>query len=115
MWSVALSSVTLPEEDAELIKQAQRTAIMRDPTMAAATLVGAQADAMKAAAENESGAMSGFMGFGMAQNAGGMNAQTLFEMDAKQNENKQMTKRVKYLFILYMLKTTSGRKRKISP
>lgn len=40
--SVALGSVTLPEEDAEMIKQAQRTAIMRDPTMAAATLVGAQ-------------------------------------------------------------------------
>lgn len=33
--SVALGSVTLPDEDAEMIKQAQRTAIMRDPTMAA--------------------------------------------------------------------------------
>lgn len=31
--SIALGSVTLPDEDAELIKQAQRTAIMRDPTM----------------------------------------------------------------------------------
>ena len=41
-----------------MIKQAQRTAIMRDPTMAAATLVGAQADAMKAAAANEGGAMT---------------------------------------------------------
>lgn len=60
--SIALGSVTLPEEDAEMIKQAQRTAIMRDPTMAAATLVGAQADAMKAAASNEAGAMTGFMG-----------------------------------------------------
>ena len=29
--SIALGSVTLPEEDAEMIKQAQRTAIMRDP------------------------------------------------------------------------------------
>lgn len=81
--SVALGSVTLPEEDSELIKQAQRTAIMRDPTMAAATLVGAQADAMKAAASNEGGAMTGFMGMGMAQNAGGLNAQNLFEMGAK--------------------------------
>ena len=33
--SIALGSVTLPDEDAEMIKQAQRTAIMRDPTMAA--------------------------------------------------------------------------------
>lgn len=78
--SIALGSVTLPEEDAELIKQAQRTAIMRDPTMAAATLVGAQADAMKSAAENSAGAMTGFMGMGMAQNAGGVNAQNLYAM-----------------------------------
>lgn len=78
--SIALGSVTLPEEDAEMIKQAQRTAIMRDPTMAAATLVGAQADAMKSAASNSEGAMTGFMGMGMAMNAGGMNAQNLFAM-----------------------------------
>ena len=78
--SIALGSVTLPPEDAEMVKQAQRTAIMRDPTMAAATLVGAQADAMKAAASNEAGAMTGFMGMGMAMNAGGMNAQNLFAM-----------------------------------
>ncbi len=82
--SIALGSVTLPEEDAEMIKQAQRTAIMRDPTMAAATLVGAQADAMKAAAANEGGAMTGFMGMGMAMNAGGNNAQGLFAMGQQQ-------------------------------
>ena len=82
--SIALSSVNLPEEDAEMIKQAQRTAIMRDPTMAAATLVGAQADAMKAAASNQAGAMTGFMGMGMAMNAGGMNAQNLFAMGQQQ-------------------------------
>ncbi len=82
--SIALGSVTLPEEDADMIKQAQRTAIMRDPTMAAATLVGAQADAMKAAAANEGGAMTGFMGMGMAMNAGGNNAQGLFAMGQQQ-------------------------------
>jgi membrane protease subunit (stomatin/prohibitin family) len=38
--------------------------------MAAATLVGAQADAMRAAAANENGAMTGFMGMGMAMNTG---------------------------------------------
>ncbi len=87
--SIALGSVTLPEDDAEMIKQAQRTAIMRDPTMAAATLVGAQADAMKAAASNESGAMNGFMGVGMAMNAGGgMNAQNLFAMGQQQQASQ---------------------------
>ena len=84
--SIAFGSITLPDEDAELIKQAQRTAIMRDPTMAAATLVGAQADAMKTAAGNEAGDMTGFMGMGMAMNAagGGMNAQNLFAMGQQQ-------------------------------
>lgn len=79
--SIALGSLSLPDEDAEMIKQAQRTAILRDPTMAAATLVGAQSDAMKAAAANESGAMTGFMGMGMAMNnGGGANAQNLYTM-----------------------------------
>ena len=89
--SIALSTVTLPEEDQGLIKQAQRTAIMRDPTMAAATLVGAQADAMKTAAGNSAGAMTGFMGMGMAMNAGGggMNAQNLFAMGQQQQQQQQ--------------------------
>lgn len=88
--SIAFGSITLPDEDAELIKQAQRTAIMRDPTMAAATLVGAQADAMKTAAGNEAGAMTGFMGMGMAMNAagGGMNAQNLFAMGQQQQDQQ---------------------------
>ncbi len=88
--SIALGSVTLPDEDAEMIKQAQRTAIMRDPTMAAATLVGAQADAMKTAAGNSAGAMTGFMGMGMAMNAGGgMNAQNLYAMGQQQQAAQQ--------------------------
>ena len=91
--SVALGSVTLPDEDAEMIKQAQRTAMMRDPSMAAATLTGAQADAMKAAASNSAGAMTGFMGMGMgmAAGAGGLNAQQLFEMGQKQQAQAVQT------------------------
>ncbi len=85
--SVALNPITLPEADQELIKEAQRTAILRDPTMAGATLVGAQADAMKAAASNNAGAMTGFMGMGMAMNAGGMNAQNFYAMGQQQAQN----------------------------
>ncbi len=81
--SVALNPITLPEADAELIKQAQRTAILRDPTMAAATLAGAQADAMKTAAGNPGGAAVGFMGMNMAAGAGGMNAAGLYAMGAQ--------------------------------
>lgn len=78
--SIALGSVTLPDEDAELIKTMQRNAALTNPNMAGATLVAAQADAMKAAAGNSAGAMTGFMGMGMAAQAGGMNAQNLFAM-----------------------------------
>ncbi len=79
--SVAINSITAPKEDEDMIKQLQRNAVMRDPTMAAATLVGAQAQAMQDAAKNEAGAMTGFMGMGMSMNAGGgMNAQNLFAM-----------------------------------
>lgn len=82
--SIALGSVTLPEEDAEMIKQLQRTAVLQNPNMAGAALAGAQADAMKAAAANSAGAMTGFMGMGMAMNTGGMNAQNLFAMGQQQ-------------------------------
>lgn len=82
--SIALNPVTLPEEDAQLIKDAQKNAILRDPTMAAATLAGAQADAMKSAASNTAGAMTGFMGMGMAQQVGGANMQGLYQMGAQQ-------------------------------
>ena len=82
--SIAMNPVTLPEEDAQMIKDAQKNAILRDPTMAAATLAGAQADAMKAAASNTAGAMKGFMGMGMANQAGGVNMQNLYQMGAQQ-------------------------------
>ena len=85
---VAINPPTLTEEDQEMLKIAQKTAMYRDPTMAAATLVGAQADAMKAAASNEAGAMTGFMGMGMAMNAGGgMNPQSLFAMGQQNRQN----------------------------
>ena len=84
--SIAINSVTLPEEDQKLIKDAQRQAIYRDPSMAAASLVGAQGDAMRAAASNSAGAMVGFMGMNMAAGAGGFNAQSLYGMAAQQKQ-----------------------------
>ena len=83
-----INSVNASKEDEDMIKDLQRSAVMRDPGMAAATLVGAQSEAMKAAAANEGGAMMGFMGLGMAQNAGGggINAGELFKLN---EQNKQ--------------------------
>ena len=87
--SIAMNPITLSEEDAELIKKAQHAAIMRDPNMAAATLVEAQSQAMKDAAKNSAGAMTGFMGMGMAQQAGGANAANLFAMGQQQQMMQQ--------------------------
>lgn len=88
--SVALGSVTLPEEDQELIKKAQHAGILRDPTMAAATIAEAQADAMRTAAANKNGAMAGFMGMGMAMNAGAnMGTSQLFAMGQQQQSQPQ--------------------------
>ena len=82
--SFGVNSVTASKEDEDMIKQLQKSAVMRDPTMAAAQLVGAQSDAMRSAAANTGGAAVGFMGLNMAQNAGGMNAQNLFAMGQTQ-------------------------------
>ena len=82
--TVAVNSVSASPEDEEMIKELQKSAVFRDPNMAAAHMVQAQADAMKAAARNEGGAMTGFMGMGMAQTAGGVNTNSLFQMGQAQ-------------------------------
>ena len=82
--SVGINSATASKEDEEMIKELQKSAVFRNPNMAAAHMVQAQAEAMKAAAANENGAMMGFMGMGMAQTAGGINANSLFQMGAQQ-------------------------------
>jgi membrane protease subunit (stomatin/prohibitin family) len=80
---------TASPEDEERIKQLQTAAVMRDPTMAAASLVNAQGDAMRTAAGNTGGAMQGFLGMGMAGAAGGMNSSALFQMGQQQGGQAQ--------------------------
>ena len=82
--SVGINSATASPEDEAMIKELQKSAVFRNTNMAAAHMVQAQAEAMKSAAANENGAMMGFMGMNMAQQTGGINANTLFQMGQNQ-------------------------------
>lgn len=93
---ISIKNLSVPKEYQEMLRssqmqaqqlymEGQRSGMYSNPGMAAGALVGAQADAMRNASSNTAtGAMTGFMAMNMAQQAGGMNAQNLFNMAAQQ-------------------------------
>ena len=83
--SVGVSSISASEEDEKMLKELQRNRAFANPGLAAAHIMGAQGDALRAAANNPNGAAMGFMGMNMAgAAAGGINVQGLYQMAAQQ-------------------------------
>ena len=79
----AISSLSVVPEDEQMLKEMQRNTAFMDPTRGAAHMVGSGGSAMQTAAGNPNGAAMGFMGMGMAQNAAGVNTQSLYAMGAQ--------------------------------
>ena len=83
---LTINSLSIPEDQRKKITEWEENAMSTNAAIANSRLVGAQADAMRTAAANEAGAMTGFMGMGMAMNAGGgtQAAQNLYNMQQQQ-------------------------------
>ena len=85
---IALNPITLNPEDMKKIQEMEDSATMgSNPFMMAGRMTAATANAMETAAGNSAGAMTGFMGMGMAGSAmgGGFNAaQQFYNMGAQQ-------------------------------
>ena len=79
-----VNSITLPEEIEKQISDRQMAQTMINPNQAAAVMTNATANAMQDAANNTAGAMTGFMGMGMAQGMGGGAASSMFAQGAQQ-------------------------------
>ena len=90
--SIALNPITLNPEDMKKIQELEDAAsVGSNPFMMAGLQATATAEAMKAAASNSAGAMTGFMGMNMASGAmgGGFNnAQQFYQMGMQQAQQQ---------------------------
>ena len=82
--SFGVSAIRPDEESEKKIREMQETLFYSDPTLAGARTAAAAANAMETAAGNTAGAMTGFMGMGMAGSMGGNNAANLFAVGQQQ-------------------------------
>ena len=90
---IALNPITLTEEDMKKINQMEDSATYgQNPFMMAGRMTESTANAMETAAGNSAGAMTGFMGMGMATGGGmgGFNAaQQFYNMGQQQQQMQQ--------------------------
>ncbi len=90
---IALNPITLTEEDMKKINEMEDSASYGgNPFMMAGRMTTATANAMETAASNEGGAMTGFMGMGMANGAmgGGFGAaQQFYQTGVEQQAQQQ--------------------------
>lgn len=78
--TVAFHSISPDDESVDKIRELQESRVYSDnKAMLGARVGAAQANAMEAAAENTSGAVNGFAGMYMAQQAGGVNVSELMK------------------------------------
>jgi membrane protease subunit (stomatin/prohibitin family) len=89
--SIAMNPITLTAEDFKKINQMEDAATLGgNAFMMAGRMADSTATAMENAAGNPNGAMMGFMGMNMAQQAGGgANIQNLYAMGQQQREMQQ--------------------------
>lgn len=90
---IALNPITLTEDDMKKINEMEDAASMgSNPFMMAGRMTNATANAMETAAANEAGAMTGFMGMGMAGGMMGQNAfgaaQNFYNMGIQQQQQQ---------------------------
>ena len=88
---IAVNPITLTDEDMQKINEMEDAATYgSNPFMMSGRMTEATASAMETAAGNNAGAMTGFLGMGMAMNSGGMNsAQQFYNMGVQQQMQAQ--------------------------
>ena len=84
IMSIALSSIMPDDASIDKIRDLQESRVYsQNKSMLGARVGAAQANAMESAAENSAGAVTGFMGMGMAQSTGGVNVNELMSEPPK--------------------------------
>lgn len=88
---VSIASATPTDESAEVIKAAQGDRLYAmNPAMQGARANAAASEAIKTAAGNEAGAMTGFMGMGMINQGGAMFGANISEQSQASNQMTEM-------------------------